>query len=86
MLTSKNVDPEKTLRECSNCCKASVQLLPVTEELLEVTSSPSGAPFPEARVANPLRREGERQEQGEGGEMWEGGPMHATTFKMPGWK
>lgn len=55
------------MRESSNCQKASVQLLPVSEEILGVSSSPSGALFPEAWLTNPLRREGERQEQGEKG-------------------
>lgn len=63
----------KKLGEASNCChEASVQVIPVSEELLEVSVSGS--------LTNPLRQEGERQGLGENrGKLYVGRKVYACS-------
>lgn len=78
----------KKLREAGNCChEASVQVLPVSEELLEVSFSPSGALFPEAwLILSGKKVKGRDKEKRGESCTWEGRPMYVPTLKMLAWK
>lgn len=87
LLTSQKT-PKKTEREGSNCChKASVQLLPVSEELLEVSFLPSGAPFPEAwLILSGEKVKGRDKEKGGKAVRGKEGLYKLQHSKMPSWK